>query len=191
MIYILSGPIGSGKTSYLKSINSQFDFFSNLHLFRNLISTDDFLKVKKSEFSSLYSICSNIADNRALIIRCNEFLSSFSLNIRLHETNAESGWITFKSEKEKLTRHISNISEGEKTIFILWLILEASNQSLILDTCDSLLPEEALKIWCKYLNTVSEKGKNVYISTVRPDVYLSECSNCSLIEYTLWNYKKI
>ena len=82
-------------------------------------------------------------DNISLIDECNKFLTSLGIPTQLHMANTEGGWLVFRNPRHisKYAISLEEISPGERTAFILWLLTKNPTKPnvLILDEFDAHL----------------------------------------------------
>ena len=96
---------------------------------------------------------------------CNKFLKNLGLHIELINWKHNYGKIQFRRTQNSKTIEFSQISTGEKTAFILWLILESNPKPnvILFDEFDSAIDEDIVSDFYKRLITLSEQGEGVQI----------------------------
>jgi hypothetical protein len=105
----------------------------------------------------------------ALLKDCNAFLEKLKLKIRLNETIVKGGVLYFITNNG-VGLSLTNISTGEKTAFILWLIKNAQIKPdvLLLDEFDASMDDEIIWEFYKILQEIS-KETQIFIATQRKE----------------------
>ena len=85
--------------------------------------------------------------------------------------DCHAGWLFFENPNRKPSRNIplERITDGEKTLFVLWLILQNVEKYdvLILDEFDAHLSEENNIEFDKILDNLVNNGLQIFIATNR------------------------
>jgi hypothetical protein len=101
------------------------------------LNTSSVRPIASREFINEYKTIAKLMDNKKLIESCNNFFKDLKIPTRLNTNNAETGWLLFSNpnHKSKKTIPLEEISPGEKTAFILWLLIQTEQKLdiLILD----------------------------------------------------------
>ena len=107
-----------------------------------------------------------------MIEECNHFFTKLKLKIQLSESNLLTGFLVFKSQNKMKGLTLNEISTGEKTAFILWLITKAKNKPdvLLLDEFDSHMDKEVGLAFKEILQQLS-KQTQIFITTHNGDMY--------------------
>lgn len=174
---IINGRNGSGKTFLVKELAKQQGKIKYLpyavQSFAQYSNIDAFAvpqKKPQSTFNEEYKVIEMLAENIPLIQECNSFLRQFNCT-ELFESAVESGWLFFRNEKCTGRRAVTleTITDGEKTLFILWLILQniKNYDVLILDEFDAYLSENNCVELYKILDNLANSGLQIFIATHR------------------------
>jgi predicted ATPase len=174
---IICGKNGSGKTLLLQELAKQQGKIKHLLApiqdFAQYTRIEDFAKPQKGKqrvFAEEYKVIESLADNMQLIQKCNAFLRQFNCT-ELHEELTSSWWLTFKNPKCNGKRGLpfAEITDGEKTLFVLWSILQNVKKYdvLILDEFDAHLSEENAIEFYKILDNLANNGLQIFVATNR------------------------
>jgi recombinational DNA repair ATPase RecF len=190
---IITSKNGGGKTSLLRYINEKYKESHNIrHIFdhtssfptltdvalyrnehnynqldinyqsslRHASSYQNFVPVQKA----MYEIRNTTNDSA--IIDCNKFFEKSSLHIRIADWSKNYGRTLFISNGKEV--EFKNISNGEKTAFILWLITRENPKPnvLLLDELDSSMNDDVLGDFYGHLQNLS-KEYQIFITTNR------------------------
>jgi predicted ATPase len=172
---IICGKNGSGKTSLLQELAKQQGKIKHLlapiQEFASHINIEDFTKPHKGKqrvFAEEYQTIIQLLDNEKLEKECNEFFKKFAIPTRVDTHN---GWLFFNNPSRKPSRNIplERITDGEKTLFVLWLILQNVEKYdvLILDEFDAHLSEENNIEFHKILDNLANNGLQIFMATNR------------------------
>jgi ABC-type multidrug transport system ATPase subunit len=100
---------------------------------------------------------------------CNEFFEGLNLQIRIDDWTRNSGQIRFY-RKESPNKHIAfgHISTGERTAFLLWLIMRSNPtpQVILLDEFDSGMDDDIIPPFYEQLAALGSQVQ-IFISTHR------------------------
>jgi predicted ATPase len=167
---IICGKNGSGKTSLLQELVKQQGRIKHLLApiqdFASHINIEDFTKPHKGKqrvFAEEYKAITEMLDSQ-----CNKFFESLKISIRV---DCHAGWLFFENPNRKPSRNITleKITDGEKTLFVLWLILQNVKKYdvLILDEFDAHLSEENNIECYKILDNLANNGLQIFMATNR------------------------
>lgn len=174
---IITSKNGGGKTSLLQYIFSKNEnisnrFFDSVDRFE--CKTDLALYMytnphNLNDFGQVYLILYSLRDSdESKVVECNEFFQELGLHIRIDNWTRNSGRIRFANHTGNFIA-FNQISTGEKTAFILWLIMQSNPKPkiLLLDEFDSAMDEDIVSNFYKHLITISEQGIQIFIATHR------------------------
>jgi Cdc6-like AAA superfamily ATPase len=177
-LYRVTGANGSGKTDFLKEIAHTY---KKTHKVKSLLTSvlhfasypeikkyKKLAKIKNLDFKDEYDIITQLADNQSLIENCNALFEKFDSQLKLHLPNAESGWLLFKHSKFQYTFPFDRISPSEKSIFVLWLLLQNASKYdiLLIDNFDIYFDSKNKALFYKLINETFAKNKvHVFIAS--------------------------
>ena len=180
---ILTSRNGGGKTKLLEYIASKYhinydiqNISTSVQNFRSLEDTEQYRKTKNMrplevrQFVRPYDVITHLPDNKELIQKCNVFFQELALDVRLDEDFVQSYRLLFRHTRIKTKRPLtlSQLSTGEKTAFILWLIMQENPKPdvLLLDEFDSSMDDDNISEFYKAILLLS-KNVQVFIATHR------------------------
>ena len=189
---IITSSNGRGKTRLLKYISQNYNkkhniksLLASIQHFKNFTTIDDYAKKttrppESRQFSEEYEIILKLQSDSEMIDECNSFFTNLKLNIQLNKTVALGGLLYFLSRNNKKFIPLDEISSGEKTAFIFWLITKVKNKPdvLLLDEFDSHMDEEVMNEYNNILQELSKevqifiathRGHKLYGATYRPN----------------------
>ncbi len=129
-------------------------------------------------------------------VECNNFFDGLGLKIQIQNWTRNSGRLRFyRKNKPETLIEFANISTGEKTAFVLWLIMRSNPtpQIILLDEFDSGLDEDSIPKFVENLVKIAEKGVQIFISTHRKNSLSSfttetkKNNSDGTSKYTIWN----
>lgn len=214
---------GGGKTTLLRNIYESYhgkkkqdgtniiihSMLASIQHFKTWEEIDKYINTSAlrppaaREFNNEYKTLLRLTDNISLIKECNAFLKSLGLKIELSEHHAESGWLLFRNPNHtsKKTIGMEKIAPGEKTAFILWLLIKSERMPdiLLLDEFDAHLsgynrafiegePIQIRKmLYIVLIENFVKKGVQVFYATNNepPDLSTYRDSNGKSM-YTVW-----
>ena len=197
MLNIIYGGNGTGKTTFLRGIVTDFHKSHSIHAllssiqhFKSFPNMTKYANASSSlrppqarQFMNEYRNIPQLMDNLELIEDCNSFFEKLGVSTRLHLANTEGGWLLFRNphHKSKFAVDLDTISPGERTIFILWLLTKSTTKPdvLILDEFDAhisgindnLVNGDITSVFIRFFQTIIDefvnKGVQVFLATNR------------------------
>lgn len=188
---IITSKNGGGKTSLLRYINERYNNNENniirfistsISSFRSSLYLNEYRQhslrgirpVIYREYSPEYKFISELYDREEhgenLLDDCNAFLNSLSVNIQLESYMINAGRLRFINIRNNAKLSIDEISTGEKTAFILWLITKSEPKPnvLLLDEFDSSIGHNIVRDFYNKLVDFSQQYKiQIFIATHR------------------------
>ncbi len=178
---VLTSNNGGGKTTLLEYIYAKYNrthnikaLLTSIHNFKNYIEIKHYAKKnmrppETRQFEEEYKTMLNLQADEALLKDCNAFLKKLKLKISLNEAVVKSGVLYFITNNG-VGLSLTDISTGEKTAFILWLIKNAQKKPdvLILDEFDASMDDEIIWEFYKILKEISEETQ-IFIATHRKE----------------------
>lgn len=190
-----------GTTITIHSMLASIQHFKTWEEIDRYVNTSALRPPASREFNNEYKTLLRLTDDIELVKECNAFLKSLGLKIQLSEHQAESGWLLFRnpSHTSKKTIGMEKIAPGEKTAFILWLLIKSEKMPdvLLLDEFDAhlsgydgaLVEGERIQIrkmlYIKLIENFVNKGVQVFYATNNTPPDLSKYSNI----YSTWVIK--
>jgi len=171
---IIVGKNGSGKTTFLRNLVEKY---SGKYTIRSLLASvqhfKSFIEIERYEntasikptisrqFLEEYTTITRLIDDAKFAKECNEFFDSLAIPTKLHISSTEAGWLLFRNPRHKSKKAISleRISPGERTAFVLWLLIKnAKNYDiLVLDEFDAHL---------SFMSSVTIGGEELSVHTL-------------------------
>lgn len=188
---IITSKNGGGKTKLLEYIANKYRVNHNItHIsasvqhFKCIERIEEYGKTKKltrppesRQFTHLYPIITHLPSNKALINECNGFFERLQLDISLDEGFVEGYRLLFNHPRCKDNKRLSlnELSTGEKTAFILWLMMHENPKPdvLLLDEFDSAINDDLLQIFYRQLQELSKECQ-IFATTKRKVEILPE-----------------
>ena len=181
---IITSKNGGGKTKLLEYIASKYRVNHNItHIsaspqhFRCFEQIVEYSKAKKltrppesRHFTHLYPVITYLPGNKELIQNCNAFFNKLTLDISLDEGFVQGHRLLFNHPRCKDNNRLalSQLSTGEKTAFILWLMMHETQKPdvLLLDEFDSTINDDILDAFYGQLQMLSKECQ-IFITTNR------------------------
>jgi len=181
---IITSKNGGGKTKLLEYIASKYRVNHNItHIsaspqhFRCFEQIVEYSKARKltrppesRHFTHLYPVITYLPGNKELIQSCNAFFNKLTLDISLDEGFVQGHRLLFNHPRCKDNNRLalSQLSTGEKTAFILWLITKSEPKPnvLLLDEFDSTINDDVLSAFYGQLQMLSKECQ-IFITTNR------------------------
>lgn len=180
---IITSKNGGGKTKLLEYIYKNYPkvrkISTSVQHFKCFEEIDKYEKMpskdirppESRQFIDEYKAITYLPRNAKIVQQCNEFFENLKMDIRLHNVSVvELYRLLFKHTKvdTKKPLKLSELSVGEKTAFILWLITQQEQKPsvLLLDEFDSTINEDVLDKFYEILLILS-KEMQIFITTNR------------------------
>ena len=172
---IITSKNGGGKTKILEYIANKYRVNHNItHIsasvqhFKCIEDIAQYGKPKKAirppearQFVHLYPVITHLPSNKELIQDCNSFFVRLKLDISLDENFVQGYRLLFNHPRCKDNKRLplSELSTGEKTAFILWLMMHENPKPdiLLLDEFDSSINDDILQIFYRQLQELSKE----------------------------------
>ena len=158
------------------------------------------LRSPHSSYQNFYNDYKTLLELRDVMedvaVECNKFFADLGLKIRIQDWTRNSGRLRFYREnKPNSLIEFANISTGERTAFVLWLIMRSNPtpQIILLDEFDSGLDDDIMPNFMENLVKIAEKGVQIFISTHRKNslsrftTETKKNNSDGTSKYTIWN----
>lgn len=177
---IITSNNGGGKTKLLEYISYTYrdrfnikSLLTSIHNFKDYTSIDDYISKKSMrppqamQFKEEYNVLAKLPNNPSMIKACNAFFEKLQLKIRLYDNMISAGTLYFQSRGIQKAIPMNQISTGEKTAFILWLITQSDVKPdvLLLDEFDSCMDQNVLTELHNILRNI--EGVQTFMTTHR------------------------